>query len=41
MRPSAVALMAANPSAIKRPIVEYPGGLLVGFQPAGWEAALH
>ena len=36
----AVALMAANPSCIKRPIVEYPGGLLVGFKPDEWEAAL-
>lgn len=36
----AVALMAANPSCIKRPVVEYPGGLLVGFKPAEWEAAL-
>ena len=36
----AAALMAANPSAIKRPIVEYPGGLLVGFKEAEWEAAL-
>src|SRR5690606_31651828 len=27
----AVTLMAANPSCIKRPVVEYPGGLLVGF----------
>ena len=36
----AVALMAANPSAIKRPIVEHPGGLLVGFKDAEWESAL-
>lgn len=35
----AVALMAANPSAIKRPVVEHPGGLLVGFKEAEWEAA--
>jgi arsenate reductase len=35
----AVALMAANPSAIKRPIVEHPGGLLVGFKEPAWEAA--
>lgn len=35
-----VALMAANPSCIKRPIVEYPGGLLIGFKPDEWEAAL-
>jgi Spx/MgsR family transcriptional regulator len=37
----AAALMAANPSCIKRPIVEYPGGLLVGFKPDEWQAALH
>ena len=36
----AVALMAANPSCIKRPVVEYPGGLLVGFKEADWAAAL-
>ena len=34
----AVALMTASPSAIKRPVVEHPGGLLVGFNPAEWEA---
>ena len=36
----AVAVMAANPSCIKRPIVEHPGGLLVGFKPDEWAAAL-
>ena len=36
----AVALMVANPSTIKRPIVEYPGGLLVGFKPEEWARAL-
>lgn len=36
----AVALMAAHPSCIKRPVVEHPGGLLVGFDEATWEAAL-
>ncbi|WP_296680603.1 ArsC/Spx/MgsR family protein, partial [Novosphingobium sp.] len=36
----AVRLMEANPSMIKRPIVEYPGGLLVGFTPHAWDAAL-
>jgi Spx/MgsR family transcriptional regulator len=35
----AVSLMEAHPSAIKRPVVEYPGGLLVGFDPAEWELA--
>ena len=36
----AVRIMIANPSAIKRPIVDHPGGLLVGFKPEEWEAAL-
>lgn len=36
----ALRLMAANPSVIKRPVVEHSGGLLVGFDPAAWEAAL-
>lgn len=36
----AVALMVANPSCIKRPVVEHPGGLLVGFKDAEWAAAL-
>jgi arsenate reductase len=34
----AVRILAANPSAIKRPIVEHPGGLLVGFKPDEWAA---
>lgn len=36
----AIELMVAQPSCIKRPIVEYPGGLLVGFKPEEWAAAL-
>jgi arsenate reductase len=36
----AAALMLANPSMIKRPMVEYPGGLLVGFSPDKFAAAL-
>lgn len=36
----AVAVMQAHPSTIKRPVVEYPGGLLVGFKEAEWEATL-
>lgn len=39
-RARAIALMVANPSCIKRPVVEHPGGVLVGFNPADWEAAL-
>ena len=36
----AIALMVAHPSCIKRPVAEHPGGLLVGFGQADWEAAL-
>ncbi|RYY44739.1 MAG: ArsC family reductase [Sphingomonadales bacterium] len=36
----ALALMTAHPSLIKRPVVEYRGGLLVGFKPDLWAAAL-
>lgn len=35
----AVEIMAAHPSCIKRPVVEHPGGLLVGFDAATWEQA--
>lgn len=38
--PKAVALMVAQPGMIKRPVVEYPGGVLVGFDPSAWAAAL-
>ena len=37
---SAPALLAANPSVIKRPVVEHDGGLLVGFKADEWAAAL-
>lgn len=36
----AVRLMADSPSLIKRPVVEHPGGLLVGFKADEWAAAL-
>ena len=36
----AVEVMVANPNCIKRPVAEYPGGLLVGFKEAEWAAAL-
>lgn len=36
----AIAVMLANPACIKRPILEHPGGLLVGFKEADWAAAL-
>ena len=34
------ALMLAQPSVIKRPVVENPGGVLVGFDPEAWGRAL-
>lgn len=37
---AAAALMVAQPSLIRRPVVEHPGGLLVGFKPDEWAAAL-
>ena len=37
---AAIALMVEAPSMIKRPIVEHPGGLLVGFKEAEWAEAL-
>jgi Spx/MgsR family transcriptional regulator len=36
----AVRLMLDQPSMIKRPVVEHPGGLLVGFKESDWQAAL-
>jgi arsenate reductase len=36
----AIALMAANPSLIKRPVVEVGGGLLVGFKADEWAGTL-
>ncbi|MBB4614491.1 arsenate reductase [Novosphingobium taihuense] len=36
----APAVLAENTSVIKRPIVEHPAGLLVGFKEAEWSAAL-
>jgi arsenate reductase (glutaredoxin) len=35
----AIGLMLDQPSMIKRPVLEYPGGLLVGFKLPEWEAA--
>ena len=37
---SAVALMVAQPAMIKRPLVEFDGGLLVGFKPDLWAETL-
>jgi arsenate reductase (glutaredoxin) len=39
-RAKAITLMLAQPSMIKRPVVEHPGGLLLGFKPDQWAAAL-
>lgn len=33
-------VLAVHSSVIKRPVVEYPGGLLVGFNDAAWGEAL-
>jgi arsenate reductase (glutaredoxin) len=35
----AITLMVTQPSMIKRPVVEYSGGLLIGFKPDMWTAA--
>ncbi len=35
-----VELIVEHPSLIKRPVVEHSGGLLIGFVPAEWQAAL-
>lgn len=40
METKAIALMIANPSMIKRPVLETGGKLLVGFKPAQYEEAL-
>jgi Spx/MgsR family transcriptional regulator len=39
-RAKAIRLMQANPSLIKRPVIEHDGGLLVGFDAAAWEGVL-
>lgn len=39
-REKAIALMVAHPSMIKRPVVKHAGGVLVGFKPDEWDAAL-
>ena len=36
----AIALMLAQPSMIKRPVLETDGGLIVGFKPETYEARL-
>ncbi|KPF63104.1 arsenate reductase [Porphyrobacter sp. AAP60] len=37
---TAVALLVQQPSIIKRPIVEFSGGILVGFKEDEWSAVL-
>jgi Spx/MgsR family transcriptional regulator len=37
-RPKAIALMLAQPSMIKRPVLEVGGKLLVGFKPEDYQA---
>jgi arsenate reductase (glutaredoxin) len=39
-RTKAIRLMVANPSMIKRPVVEYAGGVLVGFDAEIWATKL-
>jgi Spx/MgsR family transcriptional regulator len=39
-RAKALQLMVANPSLIKRPVIEHAGGVLVGFDAGTWEAVL-
>jgi arsenate reductase len=38
--PRALALMLENPSLIRRPVVEHPDGLLIGFDETLWARAL-
>lgn len=39
-RAKAIALMVDQPSLIKRPVLEYPGGVLVGFKPEVYASTL-
>ncbi len=39
-RDKAIALMLANPSMIKRPVLEAGAVLLIGFKPEAWEQKL-
>ena len=34
---TAIAMMVANPTAIRRPVVESEEGILVGFDPGEWD----
>jgi Spx/MgsR family transcriptional regulator len=37
---AAVTLLVQQPSMIKRPVVEHPGGILIGFKEDEWSDAL-
>ena len=37
---NAIGLMVGHPSMIKRPVVEHPRGILIGFKPDEWEVVL-
>lgn len=37
---TAASLLAAQPSLVKRPVIEHPGGLIVGFSRADEEAII-
>ncbi|MFW5633873.1 MAG: arsenate reductase [Erythrobacter sp.] len=37
---TAVALIVQHPSLIKRPVVEHPGGILIGFKEDEWSQSL-
>lgn len=39
-RDSAIELMLDQPSMIKRPVLDYPGGVLIGFKPDLYARAL-
>ena len=39
-RAKAIDLMLQHPSMIKRPVVEHPGGVLVGFSESEWDLVL-
>ena len=39
-RAKALRLMEANPSLIRRPVIEHAAGVLVGFDAGEWERAL-
>lgn len=39
-RDKAIALMVEQPSLIKRPVLEHPGGVLVGFKPELYAEAM-